>query len=76
MSPIPITTPTLRRELRTYLVRYRHMQPQAIALGALNDLEAALDLLKESIPHLPAEDPGGQRARAFLQQRLRREEGA
>ena len=72
----PITTPTHRREHRTYQVRYRHMQPQAIALGALNDLEAALDLLKESIPHLPAEDPGGQRARAFLQQRLRREEGA
>jgi inactivated superfamily I helicase len=73
MSPIPITTPTLRRELRTYLVRYRHMQPQAIALGALNDLEAALHLLEESVPLLPPER--GQRARAFLTQRLRPEEG-
>ena len=74
MSPIPITTPLLRRELRSYLLRYRNMQPQAIALGALNDLEAALDLLKESIHHLP--QPESQRARAFLSRRLRMEEGA
>jgi len=74
MSPIPVTTPMLRRELRSYLLRYRNMHPQAIALGALNDLEAALDLLKESVNHLPQTE--GQRARAFLDRRLRGEEGA
>ena len=48
------THPSLRHELRGYLLRYRHLQPLVVATVALEELETALDLLQRVSAHLPS----------------------
>jgi hypothetical protein len=70
MDPLQSTNPRLRRNLRVYLFRCRHLQPLSIATVALDELEMALQLLGESADLLP---PGGShsfRVHDFLTGRI------
>ena len=64
------THPGLRHELRGYLLRYRHLQPLAVAAVALDELETALELLQRLSPRLPVGDEEAQRLLAFLAPRI------
>jgi hypothetical protein len=70
MDPLESTNPRLRRNLRVYLFRYRHLQPISVATIALDELEMALQLLSQSVDLLR---PGGShscRVHDFLTGRL------
>ena len=64
------TRPDLRRHLRIILARYRHLPQMPVALAALDELETALALLQESVPHIPEGCPEATRIRAFLTGRI------
>ncbi|MFZ1377165.1 MAG: hypothetical protein WAS25_11290 [Geothrix sp.] len=70
MDLLQATHPGLRLELRGYLLRYRHLQPLVVATVALDELEAALDLLQRVSIHLPADGDEAQRLQAFLSPRI------
>ena len=69
------THPSLRYELRGYLLRYRHLQPLVVATVALEELETALDLLQRVSAHLPAGDDDMQLLQAFLSPRIAAKDG-
>jgi hypothetical protein len=70
MNHLQATHPGLRHELRGYLVRYRHLQPLVVASVALDELEAALDLLQRVSIHLPADCDEARLLQAFLFPRI------
>ena len=76
MDHLQATHPGLRNELRGYLVRYRHLQPLAVAAVALDELETALDLLQRVSIHLPVDGDEAQRLQAFLSPRIAAEDGS
>jgi hypothetical protein len=70
MNHLQATHPSLRHELRGYLVRYRHLQPLVVASVALDELEAALDLLQRVSIQLPADGDEARLLQAFLFPRI------
>jgi hypothetical protein len=70
MDPLQSTNPRLRRNLRVYLFRYRHLPPLSVATIALGELEMALHLLGQSLDHLPSGGAQAGRVHDFLDGRL------
>jgi hypothetical protein len=70
MDPLQSTNPRLRRNLRVYLFRYRHLQPLSVASVALDELEMALQLLGQSVDLLPSGGSHSCRVHDFLTARL------
>ena len=76
MNHLQATHPGLRHDLRGYLLRYRHLQPLVVATVALDELEAALELLQRVSIHLPSDSDEAQRLQAFLGPRITAKDGS
>jgi hypothetical protein len=70
LNPVQATTPGIRRELRGYLIRYRHLAPIRVAAVVLEELEAVLSLLQSSSQDLPSGMPETERLLKFVADRL------
>ena len=66
MDHVSATHPELRRHLRIILARYRHLPQMPAAVAALDELETALNLLQQSVLHLPEGSQEARRIRTFL----------
>ena len=75
MDHVSATHPELRRHLRIILARYRHLPQMPATVAALDELETALDLLQQSVLHLPEGCPEARRIRTFLAGRILSLEG-